>query len=423
MRRITFWLTLVLVFMIPWEDSVILTGVGRISRVAGLAVGVFWLGTILARGRVRQLRPFHLLCFVYFFWHGLSVVWSVAPNTTLNRLTTYIQLAFLLFLVWDLCLTRKQLMAILQAYVLGAYISVFDTISNYLMGVSRGSTPRYAATGFNANGLAMVLVFGLPLAWYLAVSVGAKNEFDRKQSILRIINFVYIPAAIFAILLTASRTALFGMLPIIWFMLGSFTRLKPVMRIAIAIGVMAAFYFIQPLVPQSSIDRLSTVSTEIEGGDLSGRRTIWDEGLEQFWNNPLLGTGSGAFKAAVNFKDKAAHNVYVSLLVEVGLIGLMLFGLVIAVSAYHTRYLPRWEAAFWLALIVSWLIGNYTGSWELKKHTWLFFSLVIVSANLLPQDESEAESGEVMVPPLAGTSPSRNGIPTRQNSYTYNPKL
>jgi O-antigen ligase len=213
------------------------------------------------------------------------------------------------------------------------------------------------------------------------------------------------------------------MLPIIWFMLGSFTRLKPVMRIAIAIGVMAAFYFIQPFVPQSSIDRLSTVSTELEGGDLSGRRTIWDEGLEQFWNNPLLGTGSGAFKAAVNFKDKAAHNVYVSLLVEVGLIGLMLFGLVIAVSAYHTRYLPRWEAAFWLALIVSWLIGNYTGSWELKKHTWLFFSLVIVSANLLPQDESEAESGEVMVPPLAGTFPSRNGIPTRQNSYTYNPKL
>ena len=58
MRKIAFWLALVLLFMIPWENSVIVDGVGRISRLMGILVAAFWLGTVLATGKFRQLRPF-----------------------------------------------------------------------------------------------------------------------------------------------------------------------------------------------------------------------------------------------------------------------------------------------------------------------------------------------------------------------------
>jgi O-antigen ligase len=381
MRTIAFWLSLLLIFIIPWENSVILPGLGRISRVVGLGVGLFWLGTVVINGRIRQPRPFHLLCLLYFFWHGFTLLWSVDPNTTLSRIVTYAQLAVLIFMIWDLFLTRAHLLAGLQAYVLGASISALDTIGNYLAGISRGATPRYTATGFNPNGLAMMLVLALPVAWYLAVAYNASD--GRKQHILKIINYTFIPVAIFAILLTGSRTVLFSLLPFFWFVLSTSNRLRPFPRIVVALGLMGAFYFIQPLVPQTSIERLSTTRTELlEGGDLSGRRLIWEQGLSEFEDNSLIGAGSGAFKRAVAFKDKSAHNLYVTLLVEVGLVGLVLFGLVVGTAVYHIRYLPRWEAIFWLAIILSWLIGNFTMSWELKKDTWLFLSLIVVSANL-----------------------------------------
>ena len=389
MRKYAFWLSLLLIFMIPWEDTVIVAGIGRISRVVGLGVAAFWAGTVITSGRLRQLRPFHLAFFLLLTWSGLTALWSVDLDVTLSRVTTYIQLGIMIWLIWDLYLTPAAVKAGLQAYVFGAYVSVIDTISNYLAGISRGSTPRYAASGFNANGMAMVLVLGLPLAWYLAVSLQSDNS--KTERILRIINFVYIPAAVFAILLTSSRTALFSIIPIAWFILSSFVRMKPITRLLLAVGLIAALYVIQPLVPQTSIDRLATTEEELTEGDLSGRAEIWREGKEVFWDYPILGTGGGTFKEVVAFKDKTAHNMYLTLLVETGLLGLLLFLSVVILAVYHVRYLPKGEAGLWLAVILAWAIGNYTMSWEMKKHTWLFVSLIVVSANLYLPRETTAQ--------------------------------
>jgi O-antigen ligase len=388
--------------MIPWEDSVIIAGVGRVSRVAGLPIAAFWAATVLTTGRFRKLRPFHLSFFLLILWNFLTLLWSVNVNSTLDRLMTYVQLAGMIWLIWDLYLTKDAIRMGLQAYVLGASISAIDTISNYLSGISRGSTPRYAATGFNANGLAIVLVLGLPLAWYLAVSINPDS--NKKLQLLRLINFAHIPVAVFAILLTASRTALFSLIPIAWFMLSSFAKLRPIARLIVSVGIIAALYIVQPLVPQTSIDRLSTASSEFTEGDLSGRREIWGEAIGVFWQNPILGTGSGTFKEVVAFKDKSAHNMYISLLVESGLLGFMFYFGVVLLAAYHIRYMPRDEAGLWLAIIIAWAIGNYTGNWEVKKHTWLFISLIVVNANLYlshtssPVTELHTVSRQVQLP-------------------------
>ncbi len=378
MRKIAFWLALVVLFTIPWENSVIIEGVGRIARVLGLIVAAFWLGTVLATGKFRQLRPFHLLIFLYFFWNGLTILWSSDVSGTMDRISTYVQLAGFSWLLWDLFTTREAVRAGLQVVVLGSYVSVIDTISNYIAGISRGSTPRYAASGFNANGLALIVALSLPIAWYLAVSATADG--DKKKKILSIVNYLYLPLGVFAVLLTASRTALIGMVPTLWFVLGASTRLRLFERLIISCFLAGALYFLQPLIPETSIARLSTTETELTEGDLSGRTLIWDEALRVFETNPLIGTGSGTFKAAVNFKDKSAHNTYLAILVESGAIGFALFALVVAVSAWHVKELPRWESMFWLTMLLTWGIGITTMSWELKKQTWLLLNMIVVHA-------------------------------------------
>ena len=378
MRKIAFWLALVLLFMIPWENSVIVDGVGRISRLMGILVAAFWLGTVLATGKFRQLRPFHILVFLYFFWNSITILWSSDVSDTMDRITTYVQLFVFAWLIWDLFTTKEAIRAGLQAFVLGSYVSVIDTISNYFSGVSRGSTPRYAAEGFNANGLALIVALSLPIAWYLAIS--ATSDGTKKTKLFSTVNFIYIPLGVFAVLLTASRTALIGMVPTFWFILGASAKLRFVDRLVISLFLGVALYFIQPLIPQTSLDRLSTTQTELTEGDLSGRRLIWEEALGVFENNSLIGTGSGTFKAAVDFKDKSAHNTYLAILVESGAIGFGLFLLVVATSGYHLRYLPKWEALFWFTMLVVWAIGITTMSWEIKKPTWFLLNMVVVHA-------------------------------------------
>ncbi len=378
MRKIAFWLALVLLFTIPWENSVIIDGVGRIARVLGLGVAAFWLGTVLATGKFRQLRPFHLLIFLYFFWNGLTILWSSDMSGTLDRISTYVQLAGFTWLLWDLFTTREAIRAGLQVFVLGSYVSVIDTISNYFAGISRGSTPRYAATGFNANGLALIIAITLPIAWYLAIS--ATSDGDKMSKLLSIVNYVYLPLGVFAVLLTASRTALIGMVPTFWFILGASAQLRFVERLIMSCFLVGALYLLQPLIPETSIARLSTTETELTEGDLSGRKLIWAQAFDVFETNPLIGTGSGTFKAAVDYKDKSAHNTYLAILVESGAIGFALFTIVVAVSALHVKELPRWESMFWLTVLLIWGIGITTMSWEIKKPTWLLLNMIVVHA-------------------------------------------
>lgn len=102
--------------------------------------------------------------------------------------------------------------------------------------------------------------------------------------------------------------------------------------------------------------------------------------MTTFETRPLIGTGSGTFKAAVDYKDKSAHNTYLAILIESGAIGLGLFILVALTSALHLKELPRTERMFYLTLLIVLGVGITTMSWEIKKPTWFILTMVMVHA-------------------------------------------
>jgi O-antigen ligase len=172
----------------------------------------------------------------------------------------------------------------------------------------------------------------------------------------------------------------------------SLTRLKPFLRVLLFVALAGTLFALQPLVPQASLQRLGTTGDAIAAGDLTGRVEIWRQGLDAFSEHPLTGVGSGAFRAAVE-SGKAAHNVFVSVLAEVGLIGLVLFAIILAICVHQALRQPKWESRLWLAILLVWAIGALVHSWEERKQTWLFLSLVVVSAGLLVRaDESATQT-------------------------------
>jgi hypothetical protein len=122
---------------------------------------------------------------------------------------------------------------------------------------------------------------------------------------------------------------------------------------------------------------------------LGGRMDIWREGFAISSQHPLLGVGGGAFREAIDRypQGTVAHNVFLSVLVELGIVGLGLFAVVLALVVAEAVQQPRREAWLWLATLMVWTIGASVHTWEHKKPTWLFLGLVVVGAGLFSRDD------------------------------------
>jgi O-antigen ligase len=142
----------------------------------------------------------------------------------------------------------------------------------------------------------------------------------------------------------------------------------------------AALFVLLPIVqPLTSFQRLGTTGTEVVHGDLNERTELWADGLHAFQQAPVLGVGTDMYRS-VSGLDKVAHNTYISVLVEEGLIGLVLFVAILWIVVRQVRRLPRWDRNFWLATLIVLAIGASTLTWEQRKTTWLFLTFAVAAA-------------------------------------------
>lgn len=392
MRTIAYWLSLVLIFVIPWENMVDIEGVGTLSKAIGLLVAVIWLVTVVNTDRFRKPHPFHFVVLLFVMWNTVSVFWSVDVDSTVDSLMTYFQLFGLVFIIWDLYTSQDALKAGLQAYILGGYVAIGSVLVNFSKGITE-TGQRYTATGFNGNDLSLILALGIPVAWYLATSEGVRKA----DYILRLVNYAYIPASFVVILLTASRSAAFALIPAFLFVLWSLTRLKIFVRILLFVALVGCLYAVLPMIPETSFHRIATTDGELREGDLNERAGIWREAIIIFYEHPLVGVGSGAFRRAAVETGKSAHNFALTYLAETGIIGFSLFIIILAMAIYHATKQPKWHSRLWLIIIAIWIIGAATHNLEHRKQTWLFLSLIIVSASHFAHRDESMEKTNIPV--------------------------
>ena len=284
-RRVTFWLSLVLIFTIPWEDSITTAALGSVARVVGLVVAACWLSTLLLEGRFRKPHLFHVLVLLFFLWNVITTFWTLDLESTYQRLKTYGQIFLLMLILWELYQKPADLVAGLQAYVLGAFVNVASTVINYIRGTTAVAWEgRYSATGINAVDLALILILGLPVALQLVFEASKEG----RSSILKFLYISYFPLAFFAIILTGSRTSLFAIIPLGLYIL--LTQQINFDRKILGFFIMAvAGLALVPFIPQSVVARLGTAAMSIEAGDLGGRVNLWWQAIAVFSGHPLLG--------------------------------------------------------------------------------------------------------------------------------------
>ena len=387
-RRLALAALTAFVFTIPWENSISFTNIGAISRIVGAFAFLLGLYSTIDRGTFRLRLPslFLVVFGLFVSWTLVTAFWTIEAAETRGYIQTLAQMFAMVWLIWQLCTSSITRHILLQAYVLGAYVSIVNTIIQFASGaaIEESSSLRFAATGFNANYLASTLALAIPMAWHLMSS--------QRRPVMYWLNLLYLPLALFAVILTGSRggaiSAFAGLtiIPLTYARLGLLRKIGFLLVLALLAGLS---YLMTPdlqSVLPDSLERLSQTWTQISSGDLTGRRQIWAAGLEAIRERPLLGFGGGTFEFAVQpylGESRTAHNAFISVLVEDGAIGLGLFLILFALVIASILRLHPPDRPLYLVLMLVLLASLLPSTWEVEKQTWFILALVTTRTALV----------------------------------------
>lgn len=365
MKRVIYVTIWLLVFTIPWENTIVIESVGTIARAVGVLAGTIGIVTALIENRLR-LPAWLQTGFVFIVWSWFSCLWSVDLERTLTRAFTYAQLWVMAWLIYQY---TQDVAEILRAYVLGTYISAAYTFYAYTLGLQPAYL-RFAAPGFDPNDLSIYMCLGVLFAVSLAIKT--------LNPLLKAVYISYVPIGTLAILLTGSRTGVVALATALLTLLYALRDTRWNWRFtALALGGIAGLVAVS-FVPLESIARITTLISEIREGTWNMRLLIWQTGLLLFGEHPLLGVGAGAFRtAATQFvtQEVAPHNVFLAVAVEGGAPALFMWTFFVLLSFSASLRSQQSERWVWigtgLILVVAFLSLNF----EWRKFTWMAIAI------------------------------------------------
>lgn len=313
--------------------------------------------------------------FIYF--HLIYCIVSTLWKQTQEINMWYIMSLLTAVLVFILAITDKYSDKDAKRIKNSLFYSVLAIIGAYLF-----LADYYSENGrlvFNSSKAMDPNYFAICLS--IIVAVLFNNIIKNKNTI---ISLVFIIIVFFIIILTGSRSGLIANIATI-LMSFVFTKIKPMKKIVIILLVIMTSVIIvvniNKLLPEKILKRFSVEYTQNDGG--AGRIYIWRAGLEKFKNNNIarefFGTGFGTYRYVVTEYSKVAHNVYIQILVEQGIVGAFIFLCFIIKTVLDAIKQKKYVE---LAAISGLLIGAIAIDINITRTFWIALFLIYVDFNL-----------------------------------------
>jgi O-antigen ligase len=381
MRKACQWLLLLFVFTIPWEYSLDLgEPLGNVARVIGLLLLLATIPAVLQAGRLRTPGPMQALVLAFYLWLCCSYLWTIEPQETITRMRAGFQELMVVWLVWELADSASDLRMLLRGYMAGSWVLAVLTLASFASaGAIAEGQIRFAAIGQDPNDVARFLDLGFPLAALLL------NGEKRRPG--RVLAAAYLPLGLVGVLLTASRG---GFVAAVVGLAGSgflLTYGHPRRMLAGAVALPPIAGAVWLTVPRGTLERLATITEQLQGGDLNQRLNIWQAGWHAFQRAPFFGTGAGSFVSAARLSPiDTAHNTALSIAVSGGVCALLLAAAIVAAAIWsitQTRGPLRWAAATALAV---WFVSSLVATVEESRTTWLLLALIALAGRLVVED-------------------------------------
>lgn len=367
-------------FSVPFDNVWVLgnsnTSHTSLSWAAGAFAGAILLAYGLGTGRFKMPPRATLWWGLFSVWTAASTVWAINPAVSFYRLLTVAFLFALYLVTASLLVSHPEASQVLFLTIAGgAAAAALLLYQVYSIGLRYRASLYFGDRAANPNDLAASLL--LPFSLALA---GLLSEGRPLKRALLLAALVLIATAIFLTMSRGALVALSATLSAVLFRAGARKRmLIPIVLVTLPIIFM----------PESFYDRLKEAPT----GRGTGRLDIFIAGIEVIKHNPVMGVGLENFTIAYDRfagyapvfrgRGRAAHNMYLEVWAETGLIGFALF---IAAIYYqlkrvrppaNCRLLNYWEigvgAGCW-----GLLVAGFAGNIQWSKEFWLCLILLAV---------------------------------------------
>lgn len=397
--------------MVSFLDLLPVSGTAvTIPKAAGLLLVLAWVAdlTVQRESTNNFLSEHPYLSYVlllFLGWAAASLLWAESPADGVDNLYRYV-LNILLFLVAYTAIRRRQeAIWVVAAFLAGAMVSACVGIAFPTAPESPDDIARLSGAGVEANELAAVLVATLSLA--LAFVLAWRNA-----PVVRLMAFGVMVVCVLGVILSFSRGGLVALAVALLAGVVLGGRWRPfavICLVLVSLGVVG--YLTLVATPQES-ERV----TALEGG--TGREDIWAVGWRMVESSPTNGIGVGNFPvSSVHFllapgalqrdefivdEPKVAHNIYLEVLAELGVIGLALFvsilvfSLVSAIRAARVfgraddRQMELLSRCVAIALIAL-LAADFFVSEQFSKQLWLLLALGPALLRIARREEEDED--------------------------------
>jgi O-antigen ligase len=188
------------------------------------------------------------------------------------------------------------------------------------------------------NDFGMEMNVAVPVAYFMYQAAATQRA--------KLLYMVLLGVFVMTVVSTSSRGAFLGLLA-----LGTYCWLyspRKVMSLILGVCLVA---LVLVAAPQEYWDRISSITDDstMETGTAGQRMFTWGIGWEMFLDNPVFGVGQGNFPWTIgeymggrtwqtkSLAGRQAHSLYFTLLPELGLFGVIIFGAMIYLNYRDTR--------------------------------------------------------------------------------------
>ena len=381
----------------------------QLSDLLFLIAMAGWFYAVVFKFRKIRWSWFYFFLAFYAVAIVLSTITSTNPTQSAVKLVGKFYLISIAFLTFNLVSSFNFLKVMLRAWLIGAGITLFFSLA--------GIALFYAGLKNPAQNFVVHPIYGsLPPGYYPRI----EGFFNYPSMLCNFLNVSWMFAILLKLLGWVKNYKFWVFCAALW-IVGIFTLTPGIGglflstgyflrqkfkenqklfsgRLVFAASFLIAFVFL--FFASVTIFSYTQNGSEIPimSGEFSPshRAESWRTAFETFLQNPVFGRGVGEPVAEARYTDPSgtnqlltdAHNTYISVLGETGLLGFLAFFGIIGFITFsvlrqssENKVCNSIKFCFLAALLGAFFYQSLTGSYEDTRHLWVLFGLASAMSN------------------------------------------
>jgi putative inorganic carbon (hco3(-)) transporter len=353
---------------------------------------------------------------------------AASPKDSFDTLTDpYLKTVIIFTLMINLIDTRRRIFSMWKLVVVCGAVLGVGAIRSYMNGefTAQGLRIEGFVGGMfeNPNDLAAALDLLLPFAAALTLN---------SKGLARLFYLGCAGVMTVGVLVTLSRGGFLGLIAsgvVLLWKLGRGRRLKTILATGLICGILFT------VMPGGYGARIATIfnNEQDKTGSAQERRELMERAASIAISRPVVGVGMGNFHI-YSIREKEAHNAYLEIAAELGVVGLIAYLIVILAPLRSLRRIERqtrdmrskseremyWMSVSIQAAFIAYMVCSFFASIQYLWYLYYTAAYAVALRQIYAAEEIEVSSPDNQAPPAPGAKTARGSLwrsfPSRQRT-------